>query len=179
MINIGACAALASVSAAVFSGSCASPARKEWRAPAAQEPAMPHLSTAHAQIERMWHEIEELRARVSESESLRGELSVADATAPAPASADQPTTAASRGSDVARPSEKGVVCPDGSEVRPPVCSDVCTVTRSICTNADSICRLARDLPGDNWAEGKCTDAKNACTEAIAACCTCARRSDGN
>lgn len=52
------------------------------------------------------------------------------------------------------------------------CSDVCTLSESICKNADRICELADGMPGDDWAAGKCRDAKQACTDAKQRCTDC-------
>ena len=52
------------------------------------------------------------------------------------------------------------------------CSDVCTLSTSICRNQDRICELARKLPGDDWAAGKCTRARASCQAAHDSCCRC-------
>lgn len=53
------------------------------------------------------------------------------------------------------------------------CDDTCKLSDSICGNAKKICDLAKDLAGDTWAEGKCTDANKSCDSAHAKCCGCA------
>jgi hypothetical protein len=52
------------------------------------------------------------------------------------------------------------------------CDDLCTIATSICTNQERICTLARRLPGDEWAAGKCDRARASCTAAHERCCSC-------
>jgi hypothetical protein len=52
------------------------------------------------------------------------------------------------------------------------CKDVCNLAEHICANKDDICRIADDLPGDTWAEGKCKTAKASCNEARERCNSC-------
>ena len=54
----------------------------------------------------------------------------------------------------------------------PVCQDVCTLADSICDAADEICELARALPGDRWAAGRCTAGQDSCARARERCCAC-------
>lgn len=56
------------------------------------------------------------------------------------------------------------------------CDDVCRITESICSNAERICRIAREkLPDDNWAQHKCTEATQSCTNARKRCDACKRK----
>jgi hypothetical protein len=55
------------------------------------------------------------------------------------------------------------------------CGDVCNLKDAICDNAVSICRIAAELDGDAWADGKCASAKASCKEATDRCCACAAR----
>lgn len=64
------------------------------------------------------------------------------------------------------------ICPDDYEPVTEQCQDVCSLANAICENADSICRIASDLPGDTWAEGKCDSSKASCKQAKERCCTC-------
>ena len=64
------------------------------------------------------------------------------------------------------------ICPDEYEPVTEECQDVCSLAGAICENADSICRIAGELPGDTWAEGKCDSAKASCKEAKERCCSC-------
>jgi hypothetical protein len=52
------------------------------------------------------------------------------------------------------------------------CSQTCTLSDSICGNAHKICELASQLPGDAWADKKCTEGKSTCEAAHAKCCAC-------
>jgi hypothetical protein len=52
------------------------------------------------------------------------------------------------------------------------CSQTCTLADSICDNAQKICELASQLPGDAWAAQKCSDGKSTCEAAHAKCCAC-------
>jgi hypothetical protein len=52
------------------------------------------------------------------------------------------------------------------------CTDVCTMSKSICDNAKEICRLSDELQPDDWATGKCNDANQACTDAKKRCTDC-------
>jgi len=52
------------------------------------------------------------------------------------------------------------------------CTASCTVGDSICKNAEKICKLAQELPGDNWAADHCARANKACEDAHAQCCAC-------
>lgn len=90
----------------------------------------------------------------------------------------EPTTeivAATRGISVAAidAAAKPVPAP-ASEL----CIDTCNVKKSICGNADSICRIADDLAGDLWATGKCESAKGSCKEATELCVTCVTEENG-
>jgi hypothetical protein len=60
---------------------------------------------------------------------------------------------------------------------PPPCHDVCSIADAICDNADRICRIAGELPGDAWAADKCDSAKASCREARERCCGCQREAE--
>lgn len=53
------------------------------------------------------------------------------------------------------------------------CTDVCTISTSICDNQQKICDLARQLDGDDWAANKCERARASCKASHEACCQCA------
>jgi hypothetical protein len=55
---------------------------------------------------------------------------------------------------------------------PEACHDVCTLSDDICDNAGKICELAKNMPGDAWAEGKCASANQTCGQAHDRCCSC-------
>ena len=64
------------------------------------------------------------------------------------------------------------VCVENHKV-PEKCSDVCLLAGDICDNAESICTIADELgKDDDFAQGKCTDAKASCHEAKQKCCGC-------
>lgn len=52
------------------------------------------------------------------------------------------------------------------------CKTSCTLSDSICDNADRICKLAESLPGDNWAANKCAKANTTCEASRTKCCGC-------
>ena len=54
------------------------------------------------------------------------------------------------------------------------CKSVCDIKGTICKNSERICELAGEMPGDDWAAGKCTDAKQACSDATKRCDDCAQ-----
>lgn len=52
------------------------------------------------------------------------------------------------------------------------CKTSCTLSDSICDNADRICKLAESLPGDGWAANKCAKANTTCEASRTKCCGC-------
>lgn len=65
-----------------------------------------------------------------------------------------------------------LACVDNHKV-PKTCSDICYLADAICDNAESICTLADELgKADDYAQGKCIDAKASCREAKQKCCGC-------
>jgi hypothetical protein len=52
------------------------------------------------------------------------------------------------------------------------CTDVCTISTSICGNQQRICELAQQLAGDDWAANKCAAARASCQAAHDSCCSC-------
>jgi hypothetical protein len=57
-------------------------------------------------------------------------------------------------------------------VPPKACYDVCSLADAICDNAERICSIAAETPGDAWAAEKCDSAKASCREAKDRCCAC-------
>lgn len=104
-------------------------------------------------------EIERLAAQIADA---RGKLGFDPTLAPA-------GTATPMTSGGAVPKSTDDTCTHGASE---VCTDACTLADSICDNAKKICDLAAKLPGDAWAEGKCTDADKSCSEAHGKCCGC-------
>lgn len=70
------------------------------------------------------------------------------------------------------PRRARLICEDGDRPNVSVCRDSCKIAQSICDNAVNICRLADELGDDEWARGKCGDAREACSEATESCCGC-------
>ncbi len=52
------------------------------------------------------------------------------------------------------------------------CAQSCTLSDTICENAKKICDIAKQLPGDTWAQDKCSEGAATCDQARAACCAC-------
>jgi len=52
------------------------------------------------------------------------------------------------------------------------CKTSCTLSDSICSNANKICNLANSMPGDNWAMNKCAKANTTCESSKTRCCGC-------
>jgi hypothetical protein len=53
------------------------------------------------------------------------------------------------------------------------CKDSCTLSDSICSNADKICTIAKQLGGaDAYANEKCQRGKTSCETAHTRCCSC-------
>lgn len=52
------------------------------------------------------------------------------------------------------------------------CAQTCTLSDSICDNANKICTIANQLAADDWAAKKCVDAKSTCGAATRRCCEC-------
>lgn len=68
------------------------------------------------------------------------------------------------------------VCVDNHKV-PEKCGDVCLLADDICDNAERICAIADELgKDDDFAQGKCTDAKASCHEGKQKCCGCSSES---
>jgi hypothetical protein len=159
-------------------GACAAASKSpQTAAPAAMEPLGERASDPRTEIDRLWDEI----AMWQGQGSATGE----DASDPVSMSSGAEGAGGSEGAGGAggtgtmRGSERGAeraagLCPDQGEGAAPLCSDVCVLAGSICDNADSICRIAGDLAGDTWAEGRCQKARTACERATERCCACRR-----
>jgi hypothetical protein len=52
------------------------------------------------------------------------------------------------------------------------CETSCRLSDSICGNAEKICKLAQELPGDAWAANKCAKANTTCEASRTKCCSC-------
>lgn len=76
-----------------------------------------------------------------------------------------------RGEDPAHPMS-GVSTMECARSLASTCTQSCALSDTICDNAKKICDLARELPGDRWAEQKCADGSATCDQARATCCAC-------
>lgn len=64
---------------------------------------------------------------------------------------------------------------EGPSCKAPVnetCKDSCTMSDSICKNAERICTIAKQLGDDAWANEKCVKGSESCTQSQKLCCTC-------
>jgi hypothetical protein len=89
----------------------------------------------------------------------------------------QPATAPCSGAACAAAMSAPFVTPTATDLqcRPATtqhCTDLCTLSTSICNNQQKICDLAKQLPGDDWAANKCESARASCKLANDTCCTC-------
>ncbi len=86
---------------------------------------------------------------------------------------DEPTDAMLEGAPAApmsvAPSSEDPTCrPAATDT----CKTSCTLSDSICGNAEKICQLAQDMAGDDWAANKCAKANQTCEASRAKCCGC-------
>jgi len=51
------------------------------------------------------------------------------------------------------------------------CKTSCTLSDSICSNADKICRLSIEM-NDDWSRGRCAKANKTCESSKTKCCGC-------
>lgn len=64
---------------------------------------------------------------------------------------------------------------EGPSCKAPVnetCKDSCTMSDSICKNAERICTIAKQLENDAWANEKCVKGSESCTQSQKLCCGC-------
>ena len=83
-----------------------------------------------------------------------------------------PATASCAPQCAATPMAAAVSSKDCHPGQSDTCQQTCTVSDSICSNAQQICNLASQLAGDTWAAQKCEDGKATCDSAHAKCCAC-------
>jgi hypothetical protein len=100
--------------------------------------------------------------------AITDELGRAHVAAPATAACTGAACATAMATPFAAPAS-GATCGPAPSDR---CTDVCTLSTSICENQQKLCELAQRLPGDDWAANKCTRARASCTAAHDACCGC-------
>ncbi len=127
---------------------CASSARQT-AAPPAMAPTNVGANDPHAQIEKLSQQIDQQRQHMALPQTAHPMTAM---TAPMSPMSTQDNTCHPAPTDT--------------------CKDTCTLADSICDSANKICDLAKDLPGDAWAEGKCSDAKQTCSDAHGKCCGC-------
>ena len=148
---------LVGLAGAVFIA-CASSSPRPASVPAAQTNAGSSTPVPggdrHAQIEQ-------LSAKLDEQQGSLQTLPAPAPNAPSCGSACEQMAAAEESKDAA--------C---HPAKTQSCTDVCTLSDSICDTKDKICNLAADMPGDAWAAGKCTDAQSSCAAAHGRCCSC-------
>ena len=61
--------------------------------------------------------------------------------------------------------------PKCKPAKTPTCESSCTISDSICKNANSICEIAAGM-NDSWARGKCAKANRTCEDSKGKCCGC-------
>jgi hypothetical protein len=85
---------------------------------------------------------------------------------------DEPTEQASQSASMqplgALPSTQDPKCHPAQN---DTCKGSCTLSDSICSNADKICRLAVEM-NDDWARGRCAKANKTCELSKTKCCGC-------
>jgi hypothetical protein len=141
----------------VIAGACAAVliACSAARAPMSARSTTPHDASgamppdAHAQIEELERKIADSRATLKLPET---------------ASPMAPTAVHTMSAHTDDPS-----CHPGAN---DTCGDVCKLSDSICENATKICDIAKQLPDDAWAAGKCGSAQTTCDESTKKCCGC-------
>ena len=102
--------------------------------------------------------IEKLEAEI---ETARGQLALAEPTQ------DDVRTAPSEPMSAA----PATTNPSCKPAQNDTCKTSCGLSDSICTNANKICTIAKDL-GDGWAQGKCAKANKTCESSRTKCCGC-------
>lgn len=121
-------------------------------APAAhgQDAMGPPTQDPRGQIEFYSQQIDAQRKQIGMPETVLQEMSAPPETAPPHAAQD-------------------ASCHAGASES---CHSVCTLSDSICDNAEKICKISDDLGDDEWASGKCMSARSTCADAHKRCCTC-------
>lgn len=160
--------------------SCAASSKSSAPAAATAWPGEMRSADPHDEIERLWSEIQAWSGEGSMAQEPGGEQPASIESVEATSESVEAGTSAAESEPMARApraTSPRKLCPDESGDAAPGCTDVCTLGASICDNADHICRLAGELPGDAWAEETCTKARAACARATERCCQCIRDSD--
>jgi len=113
---------------------------------------------------------EEPRAQIEALDrEIASDMAKANVAPPVIAPCSGPSCAAAMSTPFATPTTIDSVCRTAQSQR---CTDVCTLSTSICNNQQKICDLAKQLPGDDWAANKCESARASCKASNESCCTC-------
>lgn len=154
MLGRGAVKQLLLAGATVAIVACAAGGAQKAMAPASAGPPQTMPSTDSHPDDPSHQQIEQLAAQIDQDRVKIGLPANAHAMS-APISPVAP--------------ENARVCeaPAGSK-----CGQSCTLSTTICANADQICKLADQLAGDEWAKQKCGDARQTCGDAKKQCCDC-------
>jgi hypothetical protein len=153
-VLLGACCAVA-IACSGARPRTAAPEPASAQALPASGQASPQLD-AHAEIEALDRQIadELVRAQIAQ---------------PAAAACAGPACRAVLSEPFVTPTRTDPQCRPAASDR---CNDTCTLATSICTSQDKICRLAKQLDGDDWAARKCETARASCKAAHERCCSC-------
>jgi hypothetical protein len=153
LVAIAYCLVLAACAAGGAKKSMAPPAAESHTAGAADAPGTSPLpGSTRDQIQQLDDQITISRAKL--------EL-------------EEPTAAAIQSAPVqpmgALPAQQDPKC---KPAKNDTCTTSCTLSDSICGNANKICELAKSMPGDNWALNKCAKANTTCEQSRTKCCGC-------
>jgi hypothetical protein len=100
---------------------------------------------------------------------IAGDMQRAHVPQPATATCSGAGCAAAMSAPFVTPTTTDLQCHPASTER---CTEMCTLSTSICRNQERICDLAGHLPGDDWAANKCETARASCKAAHDSCCSC-------
>ena len=100
---------------------------------------------------------------------IANDMAKANIAQPATAACSGAACAAAMSAPFATPTTTDLQCRPAQSQH---CTDVCTLSTSICSNQQKICDLAKQLPGDDWAANKCESARASCKVSNENCCTC-------
>lgn len=131
---------------------CAAGGRAKTAAPESSAAASPMPASPREQIEQLDAAIEASRTELQLDAPTESQIQSAPA---------QPMGAMPSSDD-----------PKCRPAKTETCTTSCTLSDSICSNADKICNLAKDMVGDAWAANKCAKANTTCEASRAKCCGC-------
>lgn len=113
------------------------------------DPEAAPMASEEEEISQLWNEIRDMRV----GEGLPAEPLVSDSTNVQPLSVSE-------------------IQEEHADPTTQTCIATCKIEKSICKNADKICRLADNLGGNEWANEKCNSGKASCQEANKKCAAC-------